>query len=185
MKSLLFALSALVFATSAPAGAWEQLSDAEVCRIGESWELGNFLFISKPKAPEGDNILGDLMGDHVLIAMRNDDWASLKGGPEDEIFADFTIRFEDEYGSWLENKPIIGNKMFILITTLEHLENFKHSTSMVVTRDGKKVAHLDWSGFFLPFIQFQQCIEKARAPIIEEQRKERLRRDTPVDPFAG
>jgi hypothetical protein len=182
LRSAVFGL--LAFALSAPASAWDDLSNDEECRIGISWELGTVLFISKPKAIEGDNITGELMSDQVAIAMTNPEWRSLKLDPEKGLRASYTIRFEAEDGSWIEGAPFIGDNMLLLVTDLKWLKNFEYSSSMLVTRDGKRIGQYDWSGFFSPLYKFRRCIEQARAPILEQRRKEQLRKDTPVDPFA-
>jgi hypothetical protein len=178
------ALGIWALMASSPTLAWNDLSNDEDCRIAIQWELGTTLFISKPKAVEGDRITGDLMSDDVAIAITNPDWASLKFDPEKGLRASYRIRFEDEHGNWIEDNPIIVTKALVLVTELGWLENFRNSSSMLVTRDGKKVGQFDWSEFFYPLSKFKRCIEKARAPIVEQQRQDRLRKDTPVDPFA-
>lgn len=184
MKSLSIPVGLMVLAFSVPAQAWKDLSDDSECRMGITWELGTTLLISKSKAPDGDRISGDLMSDEVMIFMANDDWASLKPEQGKSPYADFLIRFEDEHGNWLEGKPFVGQQSFLLTAELDWLKNFENSSSMLVTKDGKKIGQFAWSGFFYPFAKFKRCINSARAPIVERRRQEQLRKDTPVDPFA-
>lgn len=185
MKFHVLGMGFCVLLHGAPAQAWADFSDDETCRIGQSWELGTTMFISKPKAPEGNSITGDLMSDEVVIYAANDDWASLQREDDQDIYADYVIRFEDEYGNWIENTPMIGNHSFFLVTNLEWLERFRNSGSMLVTRDGRKVGQFSWWDFSIQLGAFQRCIERARAPIAERERQERLRKETPVDPFAN
>lgn len=176
-------LLALLFAPLLPAKAeWSNMSRDDECIIGQQWELGTTIFITKKTSEQEDTLTGSVTSDDVLIYIANDDWVSLKRNSE-KLYGDFALRFEDEDGNWLEGQPIIGDQSLLLVTKLEWLRNFRYSSSMMITRDGQKVGIYDWD-FGLRFRSFERCIRSARAPILERQRQERVRRETPVDPFA-
>lgn len=188
MLRLIFAFSLLVMwigGLGTPAQAWDDMSDEGSCRLIQSWELGTVMFITKAIEPEGDLFSGPLMENGVSIYLKNDDWASLTRGPNEPLYADFKLRFEDEYGNWFEGHPIIGERSLFLKVEMEWLSNFDSSSTVLVTRDGVKVGQFRWFGFSYPWSKFERCVSEARAPIIERERQEKLRRETPLDPFAG
>lgn len=180
-KLFVTGIGAILF-YSVPAHAdWFDKSTSEFCLVGKSWELGTTILIRKSITEDKTDLTGSVTSDEVLIYIGNYEWTSLKHDPEN-LISDFTLRFEDEDGNWMEGRPYIGDTSLLLVTKLEYLKNFRYSETVLITRDGKRVGAFEW-GLGYRLRAFENCIASARAPIEERERQERVRKDTPIDPF--
>lgn len=118
-------------------------------------------------------------GDSIIIAFFNDDWSISNG---DKLGR---IKLENEDGGWLDNDAIALDHGFIIWSEFKHLENVFGGVpqAMFVSRDGKTIDNLRLSGFFSDWMEFRSCRSKKVAVKDERERKSKLERAIPKDPF--
>ena len=118
--------------------------------------------------------------DSVLIAFFNDDWSITK----DETLG--RIRVANEDGDWLDNEAIAMDHGFMIWSNFEHVDNVFGGVpqAMFVSRAGKTIDNLKLTDLFRDWMDFRACRSKKVATKAERDRKAKLGRGIPQDPFA-
>ena len=172
MKPLAIPLAIALFCPSPVFAAWEEVPDDSDCAVIQSFELGSSIIIGKSKTDEP-------LSDEAYIAFFNDSW-SLKEG--DEIKEEIKLLAND--GSWLKSSAVAMDNGFLIYTELKWVKNFRSVSDVGVFKGKERIGAYNWDLFFLGLSRLDSCIAKVRAPILEQQRLESVRKATPLDPFA-
>lgn len=174
MSGLMGAAMTLV-AMPSPALAQD---DPTQCQLTGSWGdiegRSSTLMIMRQNQEQFDD------DDSILIAFFNDDWSIAKG---DKLGR---IKVENEDGDWFDNEAIAMDHGFLIWSEFKHVENVFGGVpqAMFVSRAGKTIDNLKLSGLFTDWVDFRTCRSKKLAVKAERDRKAKLERDIPKDPFS-
>lgn len=151
--------------------------DPAQCQITASWGdiegRSSTIMIMRQNQDQFDD------EDSVIIAFFNDDWSIAK----DENLG--RIKVENENGDWLDNDAIAMDHGFMIRTEFKHIENVFGGVpqAMFISRAGKTIDNLKMTDLFRDWMDFRTCHSKKVAVKAERDRKAKLERDIPRDPF--
>ena len=160
---------------SAPALAWENLSEGNNCQIGQSFDgPGNTILIISQSQDGFDD------GDWVMLYLQNKNW-SINSGEQLGV-----IRIENDDGEWVENNAYGGNHSFGLRIPFNEFERIYsgENDSIMVFREGQLIDKLSLSGFSLYYNLFFVCRYKKITAKAEQERLDNIEKNIPRDPFA-
>lgn len=154
------------------AGA-KDMSEGDKCQVGMSYEGDNptVMIVSQDQK--------DFDKDDIYIFLANDAWTIKEGDNLGEIKITNTSD-----GSWLSNDGFASDHSFVVVTKWEHFKNVYDSLAgiHITNKAGKTIDRLTLS--YTDFLTFRSCRQKKVDVKAEIDRKEKLRRSIPVDPFA-
>lgn len=157
----------------------EAEDDPTQCQVTASWGdiegRSSTIMIMRQNQEQFDD------DDSVLLAFFNDDWSITK----DEKLG--RIKVENEDGDWLDNEAIAMDHGFMVWTEFKHVENVFGGVpqAMFISRAGKTIDNLKLTNLFRDWMDFRTCRSKKVAVKVERDRKAKLERDIPRDPFGN
>jgi len=153
-------------------------TDPSLCEFNASWgdiegRNPTIMFVRQNQA-QFDN------HDQVFVAFFNNDWSISKGDPLGKIKV-------ANGAAWFSNDAIALEHGFVVPANYKTVayvfDDFP--TSLVLTRGGKTIDRLSASELFSDWISFKACRAKKVTAEDEMERKRRLEREIPRDPFSA
>lgn len=166
-------LGMVLASVSVPAMATSNSEEEEKCELSNVWEDGTTLIVRQ------DQEMFDR--DRISIFFHNLNWSIAEGDDIEQV------RIETNEEAWLQGKPRAGKNAFLLFTKYEHAQKVLDDFPVIweVTKSGKLITRVNMTEVSLDWTSFQRCRDKRVAVVQERERRERLKREIPVDPFAN
>lgn len=167
----------LIAAMSLALAAQQEVpKDPTNCELSSGWEAlegrkPTLMYLAQNQADFDDD-------DSVWVSFMNDDWSI----EEDDKLGE--IKVTGSGGAWFSNDAEAFEHGFGIWASYEHVRDVISSSSITVTRQGKKIDGLNTAGMSLDRLNFENCRLKKVSAKAERDRLQQLEKAIPKDPFA-
>lgn len=166
------AIAACMLSTPAFAGDWELLKDDNTCLLTMSFEGPGSTKVSFVTLRE------DVMEKKVGFFIDNQNWSVKNSDTVTE-----RLTFDADGDQYWNDHPVTHEHGLGMMMTEDMLGDFKDTKSVTIKLGDRVIDRLNFSDFYIGYIQFASCTSAMRAPIEEATRKKKLYDSLPVDPF--